>query len=85
MKAESGTTDVHIDSITIHTQVSDKPMYMTPERVAEELGLSLPYIRKLIHDGKLPSYKGEGTGGRVHVKTDDAVAFMELRRVLPRG
>ena len=76
-------TTVHIDNVTIHTHVKGKPLFMTAQRAAEEVGLSVSYIKEMIRKGHLPSFKGEGTGGRVHVRTEDLISFMELRKVLP--
>ena len=79
-------TSVHIDRVEITVHAPDKPLFLTVERAAEEVGQSVSHMRKLIRDGKLPSYKGDGAGGRVHVRTDELIAFMELRRVVcPKG
>jgi excisionase family DNA binding protein len=75
-------TTIHIDNVTIHTHVEGKPLYLTPQRAAEEVGLSVSYIKEVIREGLLPSFKGEGTGGRVLIKTDELVAFLETRRVV---
>ncbi len=75
-------TTVHIDNVTIHTHVEGKPLYLTVPRAALETGFSASYIRKLLQDGSLPHFKGEGTNGRVLIKTDELVAFLETRRVV---
>ncbi|MBQ43079.1 MAG: hypothetical protein CME15_11505 [Gemmatimonadetes bacterium] len=81
MGGELMETTVHIDRVEITVHAPDKPLFLTVERAADEVGQSVSHMRKLIREGKLPSYKGDGTGGRVHVKTVDLIAFMELRRV----
>ena len=75
-------TTVHIDRVEITVHVEGKPLYMTPQRASEEVGLSVSHLKKLIHEGQLPSYKGDGNNGHVHIRTSDLVAFMELRRVV---
>ena len=75
-------TKINIDRVEITVHVQDKPLYVTPQRAAEEVGLSVSYIKEMIREGHLPSYKGEGTGGHVHVRTEDLIAFMELRKVV---
>ena len=57
-------TEVHIDRVTITVVCPDKPVFMTLRRAADEFGLSPSYFRKLIREGSLPSYKGEGNGPR---------------------
>jgi excisionase family DNA binding protein len=75
-------TTVHIDNVSITTQVVGKPLFMTVAQAAAETGYSESYLRKLIHDGLLPHFKGEGNNGRVLIRTDELMAFMELRRVV---
>ena len=74
-------TNVHIDRVEIHTQIEGKPLFLTVSRAAEETGFSTSYVRKLIQTGQLPHFKGEGTNGRVLIRTDELIGFMELRRV----
>ena len=74
-------TTVHIDQVTIHTQIADKPLFLTVAQAAVETGYSESYLRKLLRDCLLPHFKGEGTNGRVLVRTDELLAFMETRRV----
>jgi excisionase family DNA binding protein len=76
-------TTVHIESVTIHTQVVGKPLFLSVAQAAAETGYSESYVRKLIHDGLLPHFKGEGNNGRVLIRTDELLAFMETRRVIP--
>ena len=79
-------TTIHIDCMEITVASPDKPLFLTKAQAAIEVGMSVSYISKLISERKLPSYKGEGTGGHVHIKTVDLIAFMESRRVLcPTG
>ena len=75
-------TTVHIGSVTIHTQVVGKPLFLTVQQAAVETGYSEPHLRMLIRTGKLPHFKGEGNNGRVRVRTDELLAFMETRRVV---
>ena len=75
-------TTVHIDQVTIHTQIAGKPLFLTVAQAAAETGYSESYLRKLLRDGLLPHFKGEGTNGRVLVRTDELLAFMETRRVM---
>ena len=78
---EMGTT-VHIDNVTINTHVAAKPLFLSVQQAAVETCYSESYVRKLIHDGQLPHFKGEGNNGRVLIKTDELLAFMETRRVV---
>ena len=78
-------TTIHIDNVTIHTHVEGKPLYLTVQQAALETGFSESYVRKLLQDGSLPHFKGEGTNGRVLIKTDELVAFLETRRVVEPG
>ena len=75
-------TTVHIDRVEITVHAPDKPLFLSLQRAAEESGLSVSYLRKLIRDGKLPAFKGEGNNGHVHFRTVELVAFMETRRVV---
>lgn len=75
-------TTVHIDNMTIHTQVVGKPLFLTVQQASKETGYSESYLRKLIRDGHLPHFKGEGANGRVLIRTDELLAFMEARRVV---
>ncbi len=74
-------TTVHIDNVTIHTQIAGKPLFLSVAQAAVETGYSESYIRKLLRDGLLPHFKGEGNNGRVLIRTDELLAFMESRRV----
>ena len=76
-------TTVHIDSVTIHTHVAGKPLFLSVQQAAVETGYSESYLRKLLKDGHLPHFKGDGTNGRVLIRTDELLAFMETRRVVP--
>ncbi len=75
-------TTVHIDQVTIHTQVAGKPLFLSVAQATVETGYSESYVRKLLHDGLLPHFKGEGNNGRVLIRTDELLAFMETRRVM---
>ena len=77
------SSKVHIDRVEINVHVEGKPLYMTPQRASEEVGLAVSYLKQMIREKRLPSYKGEGTGGHIHIRTEDLIAFMELRRVYP--
>ena len=74
-------TTVHIDNVTIHTQVVGKPLFLTVQQASAETGYSESYLRKLMREGHLPHFKGEGANGRVLIRTDELLAFMETRRV----
>ncbi len=74
-------TTVHIDSVTITTQVVGKPLFLTVQQAAVETGFSESYLRKLMRDGLLPHFKGDGQNGRVMIMTQELIAFMETRRV----
>jgi excisionase family DNA binding protein len=73
---------VHIDQLTINTHVPDKPLFLTIRQAAEETGFSTSYLRQLMRDGQLPHFKGQGNNGRVLIRTDELLAFMETRRVI---
>ena len=75
-------TTVHIDNVTINTQVAGKPLFLTVQQASGETGYSESYLRKLISKGELPHFKGEGTNGRVLIRTDELLAFMETRRIV---
>ena len=75
-------TTVHIDRVEITVHAPDKPLFLSLQAAASESGLSASYLRKLIREGQLPAFKGDGNNGHVHVCTDELIAFMETRRVL---
>jgi excisionase family DNA binding protein len=75
-------TTVHIDNVSITTQVVGKPLYLTVAEAAAETRFSESFLRKLMRDGQLPHFKGDGNNGRVLIRTDELMAFMELRRVV---
>jgi excisionase family DNA binding protein len=75
-------TTVHIDSVIINTQIAGKPLYLTVAEAATETRFSESFLRKLMRDGQLPHFKGEGNNGRILIRTDELLAFMELRRVV---
>ncbi len=52
------------------------------QQAAIETSLSASYVRALIQRGQLPHFKDEGRNGRVLIRTDELLAFMEARRVL---
>ena len=74
--------EIYIDQMTINTQVAGKPLFLTVAKAAIETGYSESYLRKLIQKGALPHFKGEGNNGRVQIRTDELLAFMESRRVI---
>lgn len=75
-------TTVHIDRVEITVHAPDKPLFLSLQQAAAESGLSASYLRKLIRQGQLPAFKGDGNNGHVHIKTAELVAFMETRRIL---
>ena len=76
-------TSVHIAQIVVNTHVERLPAFLTVQQAATECSFSESHMRKLIRDGVLPSYKGDGTSGHVRVKSADVVGMMEARRVIP--
>ncbi|MBT5874748.1 MAG: helix-turn-helix domain-containing protein [Candidatus Latescibacteria bacterium] len=74
-------TNVHIGTVEITTQVVGKTLFLTIAEAAAETRYSESYLRKLIDEGKLPSFKGDGNNGRVRIRTDELLAFMETLRV----
>ena len=75
-------TTVHIGNVMIHTQVIGKPLFLTVQQAAAETGFSESYLRKLMREGFLPYFKGDGQNGKVMIRTDELLAFMETRRVV---
>jgi excisionase family DNA binding protein len=73
---------IHIDNVTINTQVVGKPLFLSVREAAFETGYSESYVRRLIHEGQLPHFKGEGNNGRVLIRTDELLGYMETRRVI---
>ena len=76
------STDVRIERVEITVHTPDKPLFLTVQQAAAETSLSTSYLRALMQSGQLPHFKGEGRNGRVLVRTDELMAFMEARRVL---
>ena len=76
------STDVRIERVEITVHTPDKPLFLTVQQAAAETSLSVSYLRALMQSGQLPHFKGEGPNGRVLVRTDELMAFMEARRVL---
>lgn len=74
-------TSVRIDRVEITTQIVGKPLFLTIAEAAHETRYSESYLRKIISEGSLPSFKGEGTSGRVRIRTDHLLAYMETLRV----
>jgi excisionase family DNA binding protein len=75
--------EIRIDNVSIIVHVEGKPLYLTVAQAAAEVGYHESYIRSMIREGHLPSYKGDGSSGRVRIRTSDLLAFMELRKVAP--
>jgi excisionase family DNA binding protein len=75
-------TTIKIDNVTINTQIAGKSLFLTVAEAAVESRFSESFLRKLMRDGQLPHFKGEGNNGRILIRTDELLAFMELRRVV---
>ena len=57
---------------------------LTPDEVAEKLGLHVVSVRRMIHDGRIPASRmGTGTHARLRIDEADLKAFLDSSKTPP--